>query len=375
MLGLMRQHLRQLMACWLLVLAASLLAVMLMANSYWTGLNTPQPDLLIVSNALSPQQFLPFSYLERVDKLAGVEASSELSSALAWLPVLSHTSAILLVDKDGFPGVVPQLGVEPNVLAAWRKRRDGVLVSAALWRRLSMDADSNLQVLVLNGGQKQALSLSLQGSFQRTPALDCEYCILVGRELIEQALPAYRGIVSAILVRSAGGATASAELAKRIDASFAHDTYATRSGPFSAAQGAHLHSVMNLRTLAIAVVACVLLTVLAIPALIFYLNGVVHRPGFALLLCLGFTRAHLYRRILLSVSLMVGSACASAFALAYLLDGSTLTTDVTWLRFESPALGLAGAVGVALLTAACSYCAIYMALHNTAPAALNEETM
>lgn len=370
MWALGRLHGRALVAGWLLVVTAALLVVCVSSNSYWTGRDVARPGWLVVSNALSPQQLLPLSYASRIATLPGVEAVSELSSAAGWLGTLDHPVALIIVDKASAPQVIPALADDPIALARWRTSRPSALVSAGLARALG--AATRLPLKVSDGRSAVDASLTRVGTFTRGPLLDCDYCLIVGRDFADDALPSYRGIAGAILVREKAGVTAAA-LATAVDRAFAQESVATRSSEFSAALGSQVNRVLDVRALAVSVLACMLATVLAVPSLTCYLCAHLHRPHFALLLSLGVRRTRVRNRLAASAFAFGGSAAAIALLVAWALDLSGTTVDIAWLRMESPGLGALGAASVGASCALAMLGAAWSALANVDAGSLVED--
>lgn len=369
MWALARLHARALVAGWLLVVGASLLVVCMASNGYWTGRDVSRPGWLLVSNALSPQQLLPLNDVPRIAALHGVRAVSELSSAAGWLGTLDHQVALIILDKGTAPTVIPSLAADPEALARWRADRGAALVSASLARALG--AATTLPVKVADGGAIVDATLARAGTFSRGPLLDCDYCVVVGRDFADEALPSYRGIAGAILVRQQAGTSARA-IARAVDATFADETIATRTGEFSAGLGAQLNQVLDVRSLAAGVLACMLATVLAVPALTCYLAAHVHRSHFALLLSLGARRGETLRCVAAAALAFGLSAAATAFAVAWSLDAAGATVDIAWLRLESPQFGASGAACIGAGCALAMLVAAWTALRDVRASSLVE---
>ncbi|NHZ94745.1 hypothetical protein [Massilia sp. CCM 8734] len=357
MMGLLLRH-RALAAslATLAVLLATCTAL-LAGNSYWHPRFVKTDDrLLTVSNALSPSNLLPRTYIARIQASPGVASVTEYSSVALFLANERQVFTGAIVDKDRVAATFPRLGADSATLARWQQRRDAVLVSAALLKKQQLAVGNMVAARLFSGDAESNQEFYIAGTFGADNELKCTTCVMLGRDFADLALPTYRAVVASFHVRLREHVD-KAQARRALDTLFAHDTPATRSTDFLPAASGFMNDLIDLRQLVYIAFCMTLAAALLLPALCSNMLALHYRTSLALLLVVGQRKLPLLfqaMRLALAAGLLIG---AGGFVLAF-GTGSYLFDKLLWLRIEVPTAALQAAAAAGTLVALSAWTAV-----------------
>lgn len=284
--------------------------------------------LLSVANALAPVHFLPEEYGRRISGIEGVKAVTGQSSAAARLPGARTLQPVLIVDAEPMPRVFDTSKLQAFNADVWRSDKRAVLVTGALLGERGTQPQA-LSIELMGAGRSIPLDLTVAGAGGPGTGMACDGCIVMRRDLADDILPGYRGLVSSFIVRVEDPRTAPA-VAKRIDALLENESYPTRTVDFRGTALKTAGSVVSVERLVMAVLVVTLAALLAMVGIAAWLLSIRWRDILALLQCFGVTKLTIVSSLAKRMIAMCALAAGAGWSLVALAHGlyPTMTTGV-----------------------------------------------
>lgn len=239
-------------------------------ESFLAGVNLAGADRLIVRHKVSLIQPLPQSYEAKIAAVPGVDAVT----ALTWFGGIykdpKNFIATFPVDPDKYTDIYKEVVVAPEVMAKWKKTRNGAVIGKTTFDRFAKSDGWKLgdripftsPIWGQPAGQAQ-WDFEIVGIYTAGKKGADDTALLFRHDYFEEARQEQKGTIGWYGVR-VKNADRAAEVAAQIDELFANspsETKAEAEGAFAAGFAAQ---VGDIKTIVTGVVAAVFFTILLV---------------------------------------------------------------------------------------------------------------
>ena len=315
------------------------------------GIDVAGADRMVVIGRTGLMQLLPLTYLERIERIAGVKDVAYSTWLGATYQDPKNFFAQFAVDPEQWRRMYPEFLVDEGEWKDFVADRQGVVVGRKLAARFGWKIGSHIPMKVpsyLGGG---SWDFNLRGIYRgRRPSDDEGQFWLQQRYLYEKAPPYWRGLVGWYMVRVANPDDA-ARVARAIDTEFANSASETRTQSESAFAASFVKQMGNIEFLILAIGSVVFFTLLLVTGNTMAIAVRERARELAILKAIGFSDAFVLALVLAEslVIAVIGGGLGLWLAHALVAEDLTRGLLVMYLPGSALAAGAALMLGTGLL--------------------------
>ena len=199
-------------------------------DAWYAGAEAASPNRLITRHAVSLTFFLPLSYLDRIEKIEGVEEVSHATWFGGVYVDPKNFFAQFAIDPDGYLKMYPEFVVPPEELEEFRKKRNAAIVGRRLADRFGWSVGDPIRLTgtIFPGEWDFVIAGIYTGAKENTDENAWFHRWDYVDERMRRESPVRAGYVGTYAVQIEDP-TMAAELSRRIDREFENSQYETKT--------------------------------------------------------------------------------------------------------------------------------------------------
>ncbi|TLD69568.1 FtsX-like permease family protein [Phragmitibacter flavus] len=239
-------------------------------EAFTGGISMAGADRLMVMHKMSIIQSLPISYTDRIANLPGVAAITHLSWFGGYYKDPKNFLASFPVNPDTYFAMFPEFTVPPEQMAAWKAKRNGVIVGKGLFDRYAKSDGWKIgSVIPVNSpiwrreGDNETWEFEIVGVYDVTKKGADNTQFLFHYDYFDEGRTLSKGEIGWFSVRVKDPDRAP-DIAAAIDKEFANSAYETKAQTEAAAMQGFASQVGDIGTILTAVLSAVFFTILLV---------------------------------------------------------------------------------------------------------------
>jgi putative ABC transport system permease protein len=268
--NLMRKKLRTILTLLSVFVAFLLYGFLCIIKMALTGgVEMAGADRLMVRHKVSFIRTLPVSYKERMASIPGVSAVTHTTWFGGIYKDKNNFIGTFPVDPDGYFDLLPELSIAPEVMKAWKEKRNGAVVGKATFDRFAASDGWKIGSVIpfttpiWPAQGKDHWEFEIVGTYDKTKQSADNTSFLFRYDFFDEARERPKGEVGWFSVRVKNPKEAPA-VAARIDEQFANSSYETKSDTEAAFMQAWAAQIGDIGSILIGVLSAVFFTILLV---------------------------------------------------------------------------------------------------------------
>ena len=319
--NLTRKKLRLFLTCFSIFIAFLLYgAIISLHNALNAGIEMSADNRLVVIHKTNFTQTLPFSYVNKVKAIEGVEQVTFSNWFGGYHKEPANQVLSFAVDPETYLDVYPEFTVDPEQEQRWKSNRTGMLVGEQLARGMGWQVGDRIPMASnifshKDGGQ--TWELLVDGIITTEEAADTRFMIFHYKYFMETR--AWGGDYIGWMILTTTDPALNEQVAKAIDDGFANSQAETDTSTEKAFNKAFIEQVGNIGLIIFSVVFMAFFTILIVVGNTMVL-AIRERTGeIAVLKTLGFSSKRIFAMVLAESCLLSAIGGLSGLAASYAL--------------------------------------------------------
>ena len=303
--NLMRKKLRTTLTLLSVFVAFLLFGILcIIKEAFSAGVSMAGADRLMVRHKVSLIQMLPVSYTERMKQIPGVSAVTHATWFGGIYKDPKNMIGTFPVDPDSYFDMFPEMTISPEVMKAWKEKRNGAVVGRASMERFAASDGWKIGSVIpftspIWGPPKGAeqWEFEIVGTYDLRETKGDNTGFFFRYDYFDEARERSKGEVGWFSVRVQNPDDAPA-IAAKIDEQFANSAYETKAETEAAAMQGFVAQVGNIGAILMAVLSAVFFTILLVAGNTMSLAVRERTQEFGALKALGFTHERVLAMVL-----------------------------------------------------------------------------
>ena len=303
--NLMRKKLRTTLTLLSVFVAFLLFGILcIIKEAFSAGVSMAGADRLMVRHKVSLIQMLPVSYTERMKQIPGVSAVTHATWFGGIYKDPKNMIGTFPVDPDSYFDMFPEMTISPEVMKAWKEKRNGAVVGRASMERFAASDGWKIGSVIpftspIWGPPKGAeqWEFEIVGTYDLRETKGDNTGFFFRYDYFDEARERSKGEVGWFSVRVQNPDDAPA-IAAKIDEQFANSAYETKAETEAAAMQGFVAQDGNIGAILMAVLSAVFFTILLVAGNTMSLAVRERTQEFGALKALGFTHERVLAMVL-----------------------------------------------------------------------------
>lgn len=329
--NLMRKKLRTVLTLLSIFVAFFLFGILsVIKEAFTAGVSMAGADRLMVRHKVSLIQMLPVSYKDRIANVPGVSAVTHATWFGGIYKDPKNMIGTFPVDPDSYFDMFPEMTITPEVMKAWKEKRNGAVVGVASMKRFAESDGWKIGSVIpfttpIWGAPKGAnqWEFEIVGTYDLKEKKGDNTGFFFHYDYFDEGREQMKGEVGWYSVRVQNPEEAPA-IAAKIDALFANSPAETKAETEAAAMQGFASQIGDIGAILIGVLSAVFFTILLVAGNTMGLAVRERTQEIGALKAIGFTHQHVLFMVLAesSVIAMLGGALGLGAAWLVTLGGS-----------------------------------------------------
>lgn len=319
--NLTRKKLRLFLTCFAIFIAFLIFGtVTALQGALNSGVEMSADDRLITVNKINFTQPLPFSYVNKVQNIAGVKQVSYANWFGGFYQEPANQVVTMAVDPDTYFSVYDELVIADQQKTNWQKNRRGAMVGERLAKTYNWHVGDTIPIssnIFTNKDGSQTWELQIDGIFgAQDPQTDTGYIVFHYKYFMETQIWGGDNVGWLMLITT--DPKLNEKVAQAIDQGFANSAAETQTSTEAAFNKAFIEQIGNIGLIIFGVVFMAFFTILVVVGNTMVLAIRERTAEIAVLKTLGFSSTRIFRMILIESCVLAFFGGLLGLAGAYL---------------------------------------------------------